>query len=234
MDVEPGVCGMSRFDGRVAIVSGGGSGLGKAVARTLAGEGGLVAIVDISDDAVSRTVGEINDDIERSGSGGTARGFVSDVSDPDRVRATIDAIAADLGRPEILINSAGIGNFANSHEVDPDNWLSIVGVNLNGTFYMCRYALPYLLDGGGNIVNIASNAGLMGQAFSAAYCASKGGVVNLTRALAVEYLKSGVRVNAVAAGRDRHALDHQLRSASGRRSQRHGTNHVAFGSRRCH
>jgi NAD(P)-dependent dehydrogenase (short-subunit alcohol dehydrogenase family) len=75
-----------------------------------------------------------------------------------------------------------------------------VGVNLTGTFLMCRYTLPFLLDGGGNIVNIASNAGLMGQPFSAAYCASKGGVVNLTRALAVEYLKKGVRVNAVAPG----------------------------------
>jgi NAD(P)-dependent dehydrogenase (short-subunit alcohol dehydrogenase family) len=100
----------------------------------------------------------------------------------------------------VLVNSAGIGGF--SHTVDEtfERWSAIIGVNLTGTFLMCQATLRYLLDGGGSIVNVASNAGLMGQPYSAAYCASKGGVVNLTRALSVEYVKRGVRVNAVAPG----------------------------------
>jgi NAD(P)-dependent dehydrogenase (short-subunit alcohol dehydrogenase family) len=100
----------------------------------------------------------------------------------------------------VLVNCAGIGRFAHSHEQPPEEWERIIGVNLTGTFLMCRATIPYLLDGGGNIVNIASNAGLMGQPYSAAYCASKAGVVNLTKALAAEYLRRAVRVNCVAPG----------------------------------
>jgi len=100
----------------------------------------------------------------------------------------------------VLCNIAGIGKFANSHEMPLEDWNRIIGVNLTGTFLMCQAVLPHLLAGGGNIVNTASNAGLIGQPWSAAYCASKGGVIMLTKALAVEYLKQGVRVNAVAPG----------------------------------
>src|SRR5262249_25535345 len=107
---------------------------------------------------------------------------------------------ADLGRPSVLVNCAGIGKFAHAHEMPFEEWSQIIAVNLTGTFLMAQAVLPYLLDGGGNIVNIASNAGLMGQPYSAAYCASKGGVVQLTRALADEYLSRGVRVNAIAPG----------------------------------
>jgi NAD(P)-dependent dehydrogenase (short-subunit alcohol dehydrogenase family) len=90
--------------------------------------------------------------------------------------------------------------FANSHEMAFEDWSRIIAVNLTGSFLAAQAVLPHLLDGGGNIVNVASNAALMGQPYSAAYCASKGGVVQLTRALADEYLKRGVRVNAVAPG----------------------------------
>jgi NAD(P)-dependent dehydrogenase (short-subunit alcohol dehydrogenase family) len=99
-----------------------------------------------------------------------------------------------------VVNSAGIGGFAHSTEESYDRWSAIIGVNLTGTFLVSQAALPHLLEGGGAIVNVASNAGLMGQPYTAAYCASKGGVVNLTRALALEYIKRGVRVNAVAPG----------------------------------
>jgi len=98
------------------------------------------------------------------------------------------------------VNSAGIGKFAHSHELPFEDWSRIIGVNLTGTFLMAQATLPYLLEGGGNIVNVASTAGLMGQPYSAPYCASKGGVVQLTRSLADEYLSRGVRVNAVAPG----------------------------------
>ncbi len=185
---------MPRFTDRVAVVTGAGSGLGRATAHRLADEGGPVAAVDLDGDAAEKTVAEIGE------LGGTARAYSTDVSNPAAVRSAVDAAADDLGRPQVLVNAAGIGSFAHTVEETYERWSAILGVNLTGTFLMCQATLPYLLDGGGAIVNVASNAGLMGQPYSAAYCASKGGVVNLTRALAVEYLRRGVRVNAVAPG----------------------------------
>jgi len=112
----------------------------------------------------------------------------------------VAAVAKDLGTPSVLVNCAGIGKFANSHEMPFEEWSRIIAVNLTGSFLMAQAVIPYLLKDGGNIVNIASNAGLMGQPYSAAYCASKGGVIQLTRALADEYINRGIRVNAVAPG----------------------------------
>jgi NAD(P)-dependent dehydrogenase (short-subunit alcohol dehydrogenase family) len=185
---------MTRFTDHVAVVTGAGSGLGRATAHRLGDEGATVAAVDLDVDAAEKTAAEIG---ER---GGSARAYHVDVTDPAAVRSTMDAVAADLGRPQVLVNSAGIGGFAHTVDETYERWSAILGVNLTGTFLMCQAALPHMLEGGGAIVNVASNAGLMGQPYSAAYCASKGGVVNLTRALSVEYVKRGVRVNAVAPG----------------------------------
>ena len=104
----------------------------------------------------------------------------------------------------MLCNIAGVGGFANTTELPFDEWQRVIAVNLTGTFLMCQATLPHILENGGNIVNTASNAGLQGLAYAAAYCASKGGVVQLTRALAIEYWKRGIRVNAVAPRRRRH------------------------------
>jgi NAD(P)-dependent dehydrogenase (short-subunit alcohol dehydrogenase family) len=185
---------MTRFTDHVAVVTGAGSGLGRATAHRLGDEGAAVAAVDLDVDAAEKTAAEIG---ER---GGNARAYRVDVTDPAAVKTTMDGVAADLGRPRVLVNSAGIGGFAHTVDETYERWSAIVGVNLTGTFLMCQAALPHMLEGGGAIVNVASNAGLMGQPYSAAYCASKGGVVNLTRALSVEYVKRGVRVNAVAPG----------------------------------
>jgi NAD(P)-dependent dehydrogenase (short-subunit alcohol dehydrogenase family) len=185
---------MTRFANRVAVVTGAASGLGRATASMLANEGARVAVLDLAGDAAEKSAAEIG---ER---GGSARAYALDVRDPDQARDTVARVADDIGPPDVLVNAAGIGGFAHSDQESFEQWSRIIAVNLTGTFLMCQAVLPAMLERGGAIVNIASNAGLKAQKYSAAYCASKGGVVNLTRALAYEYLGRGVRVNAVAPG----------------------------------
>ncbi len=183
-----------RFAGKVAVVTGAGSGIGRAVAARLAREGAAVAALDVAADNLEATVAAITSDQ------GTARAYRCDVTSESSVNDTVDALATDLGPPTVVCNVAGIGGFFNTVDMPLERWDKILAVNLTGPFLVCRATLPHLLEHGGSIVNVASNTALMGQSYSAAYCASKAGLLMFSKALAAEYLSRGVRVNVVAPG----------------------------------
>lgn len=184
---------MNRFTGKRILVTGTASGIGKATAVRLAAEGGSVMCLDVSAEGAAATADEIR------AAGGTAESGHCDVSDEASVEAGVAATVAAFGGLDVVCNIAGIGHFSHSHEESKEWFDRIIGVNLTGTFLVSKHALPHLMESKGVIVNTASNAGKMGQPWSAAYCASKGGVVMLTKALAEEYLAK-VRINAIAPG----------------------------------
>jgi NAD(P)-dependent dehydrogenase (short-subunit alcohol dehydrogenase family) len=184
----------NRFTGRVAVVTGAGSGLGRAVAVRLAAEGAAVAALDVAEDNLSETVATI------TAVGGTAVAYSCDVTVESSVANTVVALVERLGPPRVVCNVAGIGGFYRTEEMPVERWQAILAVNLTGPFLVCRATLPSLLEHGGSIVNVASNTALMGQSYSAAYCASKAGLLMFSKALAAEYLARGVRVNVVAPG----------------------------------
>jgi NAD(P)-dependent dehydrogenase (short-subunit alcohol dehydrogenase family) len=170
------VAGMQRFSGTVALVSGAASGIGQAVAARLTDEGADVVGFDIHP---------------------TPGGVVGDVRDEGSCAAAVALVLERHGRLDVLANVAGIGMARDSKTMDPDEWRMVIDINLTGTFLLSQSALPALLDSSGGIINMASVAGIRATPYNAAYCASKGGVIMLTKSMALELAKSGVRVNAV-------------------------------------
>ena len=185
---------MQRFENRSVLITGAASGIGRATVERIASEGGRVFCVDVQAEAVE-------DAAKRAAEhGAESEARVCDVSDEAAVNATVAACVERFGRLDALCHVAGILRFAHTHEMPFDDWRRIQAVNADGTFLVCRAALPHLVASGGNIVNVSSVAAKAGLAYGAAYAASKGAVLALTKALAVEYGKQGVRVNSVCPG----------------------------------
>jgi NAD(P)-dependent dehydrogenase (short-subunit alcohol dehydrogenase family) len=193
-----------RFEGKVALVTGAGSGIGRATALRLAAEGATVACLEVN----AENLKTVEKDLVESGA--TCRGYECDVTNERSVEDAVADATKSLGTINVVCNVAGIGVFSHTTEQSLDGWNRMIGVNLTGTFLVCRATLPGLLEVGGSITNVVSTAGMMGQPYSAAYCASKGGVRLLTMALAVEYVDRGVRVNGVAPGMVDTPLVHEF------------------------
>ena len=185
---------MQRFKDRIVMVAGAGSGIGKASALRLAQEGGSIFCVDLNAAAVEATAAEI------SAAGGEATSHVCDVSDESSVQACVAACIARYGSLYGLVNMAGILRFDDTAEMKTGDWQKVIDINLTGTMFLCRAVLPHLLETRGSIVNAASTASLAGLPCGVAYSASKGGVLAMTRSIAVEYAKRGVRANCVCPG----------------------------------
>lgn len=179
-----------RFEGRSVLITGAASGIGRVTARRMASEGARVVAGDVSDAGLAET----------------AEGHPSvswshcDVSDEGSVATFVDGAVAEMGGLDVVVNLAGVLHFENTHEVALADWQRLIDINLTGTFLVCRATLPHLVDGGGVIINAASTAAHIGQPWSAAYAATKGAILSMTRAMAIEYGRRGVRVNSVSPG----------------------------------
>jgi meso-butanediol dehydrogenase/(S,S)-butanediol dehydrogenase/diacetyl reductase len=180
-----------RFENKVAIITGGASGIGRAVALRLAQEGAQVMMGDVNLEGLEET----------ARLAGPRTGFERlDVTDADACDRFVASAVDRFGGLDILCNIAGVLEMMALADMTPDRWSRIMAVNVNGVAFMTRAAMPHLLKTRGNVVNLASAAGLVGVPFNSAYCASKHAVVGLTRSLALEFANAGVRINAVCPG----------------------------------
>lgn len=187
---------MNRLEGKVAVVTGGTAGIGEAIAKRFAGEGASVVMTGRRQQELDRVVSVIRH------SKGKALAVAGSVADEAHAQDVARQALDSFGRVDILVNNAGIGDFGKRlHEIDDATWANVLDVNLTGVFRMTRAILPQMLkQGRGAIVNISSIASLVGIATLSAYAASKGGLDALTRALAIDYAKDGIRCNVVNPG----------------------------------
>jgi NAD(P)-dependent dehydrogenase (short-subunit alcohol dehydrogenase family) len=184
----------SDMRGKAALVTGAAGGIGQGTAIALARAGADVCIVDVKADGLAETAREIE------ALGVSVLMHETDLSQPENCRAAVEAAVARFGRLDALCNVAGILKLAHSHEMPAKDWNLVLAVNLSAPFFLCQAAIPHLLKTEGAIVNVSSLAAHMGEAYSAAYCASKAGLSQLTKALAMEYIHQPIRINAISPG----------------------------------
>ncbi len=212
---------MGRLDGKVCVITGAGSGIGKASAIRFGAEGGRIACADVVEETGRATAAEI------AAAGGEAEFFRVDVTDEESVRALYDAVEERFGAVHVLLNNAGVllPGDVSVLDTDLDTWHRVLAINLTGVFLCCKLGIPKLLAaGGGSVVNMGSISGLVGSATSQiGYAASKGGVIAITRDIAVEFARLGVRANALCPGPVETPLALQLYAdeAAWRRRQVH-------------
>jgi NAD(P)-dependent dehydrogenase (short-subunit alcohol dehydrogenase family) len=178
--------------GKAALVTGAASGLGRATALRLGEAGADLCLVDVNQVGLEETAGLLG--------GGSTLLHTADLADPEACKGAVAAAVARFGRLDALCNVAGIFKFAHAADLPRTDWDKIIAINLSAPFFLSQAAIPHLLEVNGAIVNVASSASFVGEAYASAYCASKGGLAQLTKAMAMEYSRKPIRINAVAPG----------------------------------
>ena len=185
---------VGEFTDKVVLVTGAASGLGRAASLRFAAEGARLCLVDLNAEGLADTGKRISD------AEGTSVNYIGDLGQPANCAAAVATAIDAFGKLDVLVNVAGILRFHALADVTTDDWQKLLSANLTAPFFMIQAAMPHLVEAKGNVVNVASTAALLGQAYTAPYAATKAGLLSLTRSLAMEFIKSPVRINAIAPG----------------------------------